>query len=296
MRWSTRTTGLVAVVLTAGCTGDRSLSGPSLRPAALLSLTGTGVVRVAPAFVETGRYFLQGTHNTLGGCHFNWSTSLPAGRMRRETIVESKQSTCEAIVALREDPYSVDMRSAERGPLSPSAEAGASALLRPGVANLTVGGDSASQTLSTNLTYGPPGTNGFAFQDIFTGWYMGGFPETRDRVSIAYTKNAGCIQTARLQNYAWWRRGASTVFSWGLTGFTYPANSGDPCGTLTVSGTAQLGGGMPDDCYVYQQVYTDYDTNQLNVLVSAGTATFGANVDIYTGNCYLTWNRNTGTG
>jgi hypothetical protein len=110
-------------------------------------------------------------------------------------------------------------------------------------------------------------------------------------MTISYTKDAGCIQTARLQNYAWWRRGSTTPFSWGLESLTQPQYGGDPCGNFSVWGTAKQTGGTPSDCYAWQPVYTDYNFNAITVRVSDGYSVFAANADIYTGTCDLYWDR-----
>jgi hypothetical protein len=265
------------VVTLTACT-DSAVTAPADQPKPVLALEGTDVVRSAPDFVEQGRYFLKGSLSARGGCHFEFPTvGVAAGRIPRESLVELRPTTCEAIVAHREDPNNTST--------SPLASRSVAALMIDGY-------DSTST--AANVTYGAVApTNGSAFQHISSRWTVGSQrtgEETASRVLISYTKDNGCIQTARIQNYAKWRKGSTSVFSWGLAGFSYPNHGGDPCGTFNASGTSREEG-YTSDCGWGSGVYTDYTVINVFVRVSDGFVTAAANVDIDTLGCTLYWDR-----
>jgi hypothetical protein len=269
-----------AVISVTACT-DNAVTEPALQPGAVLTLQGDDVARESPGFIEQGRYYIKGSRTADGACHYQWPTiTVAPGRVRRESSIELRRSTCEAIVAHREDASSQ----------TANTSGSVAALLIDGY-------DSTSAAADLAYAAAAP-TNGVGFQHIFTRWSIGcpNFgEETASRVLIAYTKDNGCIQTARIQNYAKWRKGSVTIFGWGLTGFTYPTHNNTPCGTMEVSGTSREDGGSPDDCGWFVDIYTDYNVNDVYVRVSDGYVTAAANATISTGTCDLYWDRIVGS-
>lgn len=285
MQAASRITGWFALAMVVTGCGASDVVSPAARPS-WKAIDPVGDVVRAPidsSFHETERFSIRGTPLAGGGCHFEVRLEVPEHQMRRARIVEVRKSTCDAIVIARNDPYLVALSTG----LAPSL---ARLSLSPIDAHRDFAATDPSTSYESDAAYGSitPTTLGTGFAMTTAINPIGGVYETRDRVTLSYSKANGCIQQAHLQNYAQWAKTRTDAFGWDIDEMAPPDYSGDPCGTWTTHGHSRMVGTNVDpSCGWGFEIYTSFEVYQSMVVANHSNVSWHTE-DFRTGSCELT--------
>jgi len=263
LRWT-----CISLLLAGACDGSSDLTSPLDQPRPMISLTGPDVVRAPadPSFLETGRTLFQGKRRGQG-CEFPMVTTLPSGRMRTERFIEIKPSTCQAVLASRDEPFNqVAVARESAAAISPGSD-----LLKPSARpNFDLSPSDPGASYSSSVSYAPGGAYGYVFQKVRGVYYGQGSTENENTLTMTFEYSGSCITYASAINQIKWRR--NSPFSWGIMEFLMPYFDGNNCGTFEAGGSVTMGAGGNEPCLNWEGGIAEYNTW---VDVNVGTRQFG---------------------